>query len=220
MKKKLILLFLLFFLTGCSVEYNLDFSDKKFEEKIKIGAFDKNEIGAFDLYEPFAYDDGITSENYNLDYKDNYLYLDYEYSISKFRISNTLTECYDLSGVTSDDDGYYYILTSEKFKCLDYDGYVADEVRINFTTGYKVVETNADSVNDGVYTWIINESNSNSKPINIKLDSKVLEENSNKESNNYKNLFNYLIFVGIFIGIILLIFIFIKLKSKNANSID
>lgn len=220
MKKVLILFCLLFFLTGCSVQYDLDFSDDIFKESIKIGKFDKDKIVGFDLYEPISYYDSNTSDYYNLNYSKGYLNLDYDYSISKFRVSSTLTECYDFSGITTDDK-YFYILTSDEFKCLSYDGYVANNVKINFTTDYEVVETNADSVDGNVYTWIINKDNSNSKPISIKLKNKSDDSSSTEKTNkNSFNLFNYLIFITIFFVIILLVFIFLKIKNEKANSLD
>lgn len=215
MKKSLILIFIVFFLTGCSVEYNLDFNDNKLNEKIKIGQFDSNKVTDFEYLTPFAISTEEAQELYKFDYFNKYLNLDYSYGINSFELAETFNRCYELSNLSYDND-YYYILTSKEFKCLNYYDYTANEVKINFSSNHKIISSNADYVNDGTHTWIINKSNINNKPIEIKLE-KEFETKKNKQS--FFEKYSYWIISGILLIVLSLLYLYLKKKSDNRDKI-
>lgn len=176
MKKIFLIIVSLFTLTGCSVEYNLEFNNEQLKENIKIGKFNSKNINDFEYLEPQSIVDKELTSYYDFNYKNNELNLSYKYfSIDDFRKSNVIYSCFDLAGFTTDDN-YYYILTSGEFKCLSYNNYTANKVTINFTTNYKVISENSDYYNKNTYTWIFDKNNKSNKTIEIKLDKNELAE--------------------------------------------
>lgn len=201
MKRKILCLLLLIFLTGCSTEYNLEFKDGKFKDNVKIGQFDSNKIGDFDTLEPVATYVDKETQYYALNYKDNYLYLNHEYTINDYKKAAALIECFDKYEIT-DDEKYYYIHASGEFKCLSYLGYKNDSVKVNFTTDLKVESNNADSISNNVYTWTFNDNNYKNKEIIIKLI---------KKNNKGK------IIIASILCILLIMFILYKRLKKHIN---
>lgn len=216
MKKNYLLFLALFLLSGCSVEYNLEFNDEILEEEIILGPLTENAKAELDFIEPYAIDNYDYQELYNVDITDTTLKLNYKYSKNLYDMSNSLNECYDLSNFSYDDE-YYYLLTSNEFKCLNYAGYETDEVRINFKTNYNVVSTNADYTDDDTYTWIINNSNYQNKPIEIKLEKK--DYTKKDDSNNKGNPLMFWLIVGIAAVILILVGINIKKKIDRRDEI-
>jgi len=219
-KNVLLLLFLLSFLTGCTVEYDLEFDGYKFKEDVKIGPFDSNKVADFEYLTPYSIYNNDYQEFYDMDYSNDYLNLQYTYDFNKYKMAESLSSCYDTYSISYDED-YYYILTSNEFKCLSYEGYNINEIKINFKTSYEVVEINSNYVDNGVYTWIVNAGNSKSSPINIKLKREALEENINEteENNNSFDIIQYIVLVGVLGVLILIVYLYIRKKSKETNEL-
>jgi hypothetical protein len=205
MKKIIILILTIFLLSGCSVEYNLEINNDNIRENIEIGKFDASEIEDFEYLTPYAILNDESQKFYVFDYSNKILNLSYDYNIQNYEMSEAFNQCYDMSNF-SYDEKYYYILTSNEFKCLSYMGYTTDEVKINIKSRYKVVESNADYVDNGVYTWIINEGNKDNKPINITIDYNETIYKGNKLSSFSVMLLVIvsLLIVGMIVGIIFL----------------
>lgn len=219
MKKFFLSMFCIFFLTGCSVEYNLEFNDSSFIENIQIGPFDSSSISDFEYLTPYAIINNDFQEPYEMNYIDNYLNLNYEYNVNNFKMAETLSSCYDLYNISYDDD-YYYILTSGEFKCLNYEDYTIDELIIRFKSNYDIVSSNADYVEDDTYVWVVNNSNSNNRAIDIKLDRNNVKEIENKSNNeSLTDKFLYWIVIGIILLIILIIYLYVKWKGSRMNEI-
>lgn len=216
--KKIFILLLLIILSGCSVNYNLEFSGNTFSEEIKVGKFNKKDIPDFDYFEFYSIENMGKQKFYNIDYFNKYLKLDYIYDYDEFRLSNAFNSCYDNSSVTYDDK-YYYIVTSDEFKCLEFMGYTTDQVNINFITDYLVMESNADYIDGKKHTWVINESNYNDKKIKIKIHKNKYYKNTfwdNFKEGKYFNTFTVslgIIIVG-FLG-----YLFFRWYSKVKNKI-
>lgn len=216
--KKLLLILLLVSLTGCSVDYNLEFNGNTFVENIKIGKFEKNDIPEFDYLQMYAIDNLDNQEFYDVNYFNKYLTLKYKYDYDEFRLSNVFNSCYDNSSITYDDN-YYYIITSDKFECLDYLGYSSDEVIINFKTDYLVEESNADVIKGKVHTWIVNADNYNDKKIRLKIHKEKYYNNSfwdNLREGKYINSFT--IFSLMFIVLFVICYL-LKKKGDIKNKI-
>lgn len=219
MKKILILILFIFLLSGCSVEYNLEFKDNIFIEKLSVGQFDSNEVKEFGYFTPYATINHTTEELYKFDYSNNYLKLSYNHKGSNFEKSIAFNECYELSNI-SYDDKYYYILTSNEFKCMSYLGYKADEVKINFKSDHVVVEANADYVDGNTYTWVINNNNSSNKPIKLKMVKEVVDDDktdNNEDKNKYESVF--LIILGVVVIGVLVVGIHIYKRIGMRNKI-
>jgi len=167
MKKNILLITMLIFLTGCSVNYNLKFNKDTIEENITINVEndqEKQNTKYFENRDFYAIIDAKTESQYKKEKDKNSNYnFSYEYSLKDFKNSR-FTSCYDAYTLT-DNDGIISLNTSKKFKCLTYDYNNIDNLTINITTDYKVVETNADEVEGNTYKWNINKNNSENKPI-------------------------------------------------------
>lgn len=211
--KKIYLLFItLFLLTGCTVEYSLEFNNDILEEKIILGPITENAKAELDFFEPYAIESYGYEDQYDVNLKNDIMTLKYKYNKNLYGMSTPLNDCYDLSSFSYDDE-YYYLLTSKEFKCLNYAGYETEEVKINFKTNYDVVSNNADYVNNDTYTWVINNNNYQDKAIEIKLDKNSITQN--EEENNKGNSKIFWLIVGIIV-IILTIFI-LSIKSKMSK---
>ena len=216
MRKICLLVCLLFFLCGCSIDYNLEFIDASFIEKINIGPVNSKAEEEMSYMSFFAIKNNKYDKLYNLNYSNDYLKLKYKYSVSDFELARTFNECYELSNI-SYDDNYYYIYTSNEFKCMSYLRYSANEVKINFKTNHEVVEVNADYIDGDTYTWVINENNSNNKPIKLKMVKEVVSDklDNNEDKNKYESIFLMLLGVVVIIGIVVGFSLYKRIRVMN-----
>lgn len=218
--KKIILLMIILFVSGCSAEYHLEISNDSFKEKIKI-IIDKSEIPTETYPEDVELDDQITPliekgypvffSNDKIYYKKDviettdYVNLDmyYNYNAKEFKNSNSLNLCFE-DFEFYDDNNSYYIHAMGNFYCL-----YSESLNINIKTNNKVLNNNADSVNGNIYTWNIN--NDNVENVDIKFEvSKGIP---------YRQIFTYslvVILIGSVVGSLLY---FIIKKNKENNKI-
>ena len=167
------MLSLLILLSGCTVNYNVEFVNGEFKEAIEFNvnseeytATDLREMDLYAVYdtnEQILYDKNISENNGLVTGTFSYDYKGVDYNNSR-----VFRQCYDVYGVREDEE-YYYIKTNGEFKCMIVDYISADEVRINFKTNHEVVDHNADMVDGNTYTWIVNAANASDKPINITI---------------------------------------------------
>jgi len=219
MKKNILLITMLIFLTGCSVNYNLKFNKDTIEENITINVEndqEKQNTKYFENRDFYAIIDAKTESQYKKEKDKNSNYnFSYEYSLKDFKNSR-FTSCYDAYTLT-DNDGIISLNTSKKFKCLTYDYNNIDNLTINITTDYKVVETNADEVEGNTYKWNINKNNSENKPIkfsyNVNKKRRIILSEFLKE--NKLSIIIALIALSLFV----LITISIYIKHKIVNKI-
>lgn len=221
MKKVMILFATLFLLTGCDVEYNLEFNNDKFIEDVIITT-DNNSEAANELLNAEQY--AIFNDKEERKYNKNILRNDdkvsvsfsSDYTIDEYRKAILFNACYPVYGIQSDEK-YYYISTAGSFECMVYDYIPVDNVTIKFKTNYLVTEHNADVVDGNNYIWYINNDNKDKKPINITLDRYEIVEVEEEKKEVDVNLI--LIVFGIAISIILLIMLIIKIVSVRKNKI-
>lgn len=218
MKKILFIAFLALLLTGCDVNYKLDFSDESLNENISIMFESSNKSGIETLKQKEGYSvlDGmgkskyeVTYENVNNQFKANY---NYTYSLTEYNRGYYRNQCYE--AISFVKNGEQYILsTSDVFQCMVYEYLTIDNVTVSITTNHEVIESNADRVENGVYTWNINKNNSDNKPIKI-IFGKVIEHKSFWDIlKNINILYLFLIFITVVgaavIGVIM------SLNKKN-----
>lgn len=161
-KKILILLVLSFILCGCDVKYNININGNSISEKIIIP--NDNNYTKDDIKDNFYYDVN-NNKKYNLNIKNNEIILtNRKTNLNTIANNDLYSLCYDKIEAY-EEDGIYYIGTSDEFKCMSYEYIDVDSITINIKTYNKVEKHNADKVLFNTYTWIIDDTNYDNKNI-------------------------------------------------------
>ena len=233
MKKGLFLLFCIFLLSGCSVNYDLEIGDEILEKTNIIENFSAPDYNynLFNIYStkpiPLSEYVPIMSESDNR--AEGISYYDFKpfsdsttFGINyagNFNADIPLNESSILwFGVGNfdyreEEDGIYINVPSkikifEQFSNLD-------EINVNIKTDYNVIENNADKVNKNVYVWKINRDNYKNKTIKLKISkSSKLEEITEQDS---MVTFSICLFILILFGFI--IFLFVRMRFRKNISL-
>lgn len=244
-KRKLILAIILtLFTTGCSINYDLTIEDGNIQETTTF-IQDNNDTEdstyiyseyleeypiyideEFLYYDPNKkvegntyYDKSITenTNGYNATYKA-------QFKIKEYKRSRLLNTAFNNHSIGYDkNEGCYYII-ADKLKIFEQENNINHiNVSINLV-GYKVIESNQDSVNNNTYTWSFDRSD---KERSIVL--RLKKDNSNvevKPSNNDKNdtikkesQYTMYIFYGILLLVIIIGYLIFR-KMKQSNDIN
>jgi len=216
--KIVLLIVILLSLTGCSFEYNIKIDTNTISEEniVYIPNTDKNNIkleveklvskytgptNSLGMYKQSVIED---NNNFGMSYKKNYDTLnDYNNSLS-FSI------CYDNYKLIKEKDKIV-ISTSKRFNCFNKYSEL-DDVTINIDSSLEVESSNADEVNGNIYTWNINKSNADNKPINI-----VLKPNT-EQKEKQRQLSVVLLVIAAFILLGIIVFL-IRTRGKRKNKI-
>ena len=216
--KLVLLIIILLSLTGCSFEYNIKVNTNTITEEnvIYIANTNKNNIKqeVESLVNNYTgptnslgmYEQSVVEKNneFGMSYKKTYDELtDYNHSLS-FSI------CYDNYKLIKEKDKIV-ISTSKRFNCFNKYSDL-DDVTINIDSRLEVESSNADEVNGNIYTWNINKSNADNKPINI-----VLKPNT-EQKEKQRQLSVVLLVISAFILLGIIVFL-IRLKGKRKNKI-
>ena len=232
MKKKiLILILLIFMISGCSVEVNVDISDNKIKESNDITIY-QNAIYTKDIlrtsfrnYIPIYASDLIVDTvpdqpfsdvlYYNKNttdlgngYRFNY---SYDFDIDKYGDARTIKDGFrdysysyrnDIISLSTDNEGLIYF---DEYPLLE-------EVTINIKTDYLVEENNADKVNGNTYTWVFNKESK--KSIKIVVD-------TSKSGARVLGIVDTstVITLGVVILIILIILVLLLIRNRKNNKI-
>ena len=228
MKKKLIFIniLFLFFMTGCTVEYNINISNDTVNEEIKIiEEKSKTLTSAESMYNDKIYSQFnsngkiLYKKNKIVSDKENVYILKQKYELKNFRRARALTECFDAVNLVKNKNGNYIFQTSIGFKCMLYNYYKIDSYVVNIKTDYDVINTNADIINDNVYTWKINNTNAEKKSITFEFNKEKKtnnKEENKKDEDKSKKETNIFVILGIII-VLAIIGIFILLYALNLN---
>ena len=219
-KVRIVSLFILiFFISGCSCEYNLTINESTMIESINA-IFDKatesdyasqmekirrTSFYSFDTRENryYTFNKRETSNNIILNYT-------YNYSPNNLYKSEAINRCY-YKKIVNVTDNYITIDTDKQVMCLFKDGKrEIDDITVNIKTDFIVEDSNADVVNDNIYTWYINETNCNDREIYIKVKKEIPEETS---SSSFVYIFIIIAFVCLFAFLVYLIIK--KIMAKN-----
>lgn len=237
MKNKFLALLVILFLTaGCDVTYNLDI-DGSFVETTSITEDitnmneDYNNINTASLFNIYlqkpiplskndiiqAYSDeklkGVlyyekkdisTDAQKGMELKGNFSPIDFENS-------QLINFTYGTFSVEN-KDGIITLTTGNTAKIFNQFSSL-NNLTINITTDYKVLNSNADIVDGNTYTWNVNSTNYENKPISIKLDTS--EDNS--IFNNFQIQLALILLTIILVALI--IYFFVKKKGDKNNSI-
>lgn len=178
MKKKLLIILFIFLVSGCTAEYNLTIEDDNFIESIDISApiDKKDELNYFVENEQLIKSSISSNVIYNRevsDYDDKAVVnLYHKFSLNEYNES-TANKCFENFKIMEEDD--YYTIVADKFNC--YGGFEASAEKyiINIKTNYNVLNNNADSVKNNVYTWNIDKKNHEKKSIIFQFSKKEKE---------------------------------------------
>ena len=177
MKKRLLLLILLlFFLCGCDATVNLNITGNSVNEEITITAFPDNEhytdanmllhsfrdyIPAFGSVpivdtEPDVEVSGVkyyqksvsqVGSGYNFIYK-------YNYQLSNYKDATSVKEGFKSVSIDNIKQDGTIRFSTDNAGLIYFKNYPSlNNVTVNVTTDYEVLENNADSINGNVYTW-------------------------------------------------------------------
>ena len=217
---KLLLLLLVFCLTGCDVTYNLTITDDEMIESVDFWYDDTKEnekiIDQYLSVKHQAYfnmDTSVTN-NYNqkkiTDDGKIGMNLEYGYDENNLEKSSLIDKCYYKKSVSNTDDEIN-IYTDGKVSCMYMDDVKQfDSLTINIKTDLEVIDNNADKVEDNTYTWVINEDNYQNHPIEIRLK---------KGTGNKFNIWIVIIVLVVLLIIGLLFLYHTYLKNQKRNKI-
>lgn len=246
MKKNKIILIILIVLctTGCTVDYNLLIEDNKIKETTTFHQESSDTDEKSYMYSQYLeeypiyideeylyydpnkkvegntyYDKSITddSNGYNATYKA-------EFEIKEYDRSRFFNDAFVNRSSGYDKNERCYYIIADKLKIFEQENNINHiNVSINIV-GYKVIESNQDSVNNNTYTWSFDRSD---KERSIIL--RLKKDNSNvevKPSNNDKNdtikkesKYTMYIFYGILLLIIIIGYLIFR-KMKQSNDIN
>lgn len=221
MLKKFFLIFLLFLLSGCSIDYSVDIESDVFEENFSIIEKSDNyyyDVSAFRNYNLFY--DGSSDLNYTfneLNYDDRFGFtLSGKFNSGNYQKSNLLNSyCGDF---TINDDGNTYSIHLSSFNIFDEYSNL-DEISFNINTGMNAISNNADRESNGIYNWIINRDNYRNKSIDIVFNkSDIKKKMSYIEGDNQSSLLYVLIFSIIIIVLFILYLVYRFRKNIIVNN--
>ena len=194
--KFLVLLLIVFLLSGCKAEVNVNITKDKISNKITIETNNdeyNRYASSYREFFPAYFEDNVSDEMPDEELVDveyfsysktptsggmvfNY---SYDYPLADYINSTPLQVAFTSSTIEVDkktDSIIVHIndLTDDNGKTYEvplFDSYSnLDELRINVTSELKVISNNADSYRDGVYTWIFNRNHTDKK-IDLIVDS-------------------------------------------------
>lgn len=232
MKKRIIVLLVLsFLLSGCSVTYNLEIDgDNYIETTSFLGDYYADNYRQFEVYStkpiPLSKldsvqsesDDKITGINYyqveDISDDDNFgLKYSGKFGGKHASIENSSILSFGVGEFEFiNEDNIATINIPSNIKLFDQYGNL-DEIVINIKSKYKVLENNADEVNNNIYTWYITRNNYTDKIISIKY-----KTNNKIDLSFFDNpmvRFATVIVILIFVSIIIYLFVNNKYKKKN-----
>lgn len=224
--KLLLIVFVMMFITGCEVNYNLEFTDNALEENIDIILSEKESTDEnkeklqYSLEdEAYAISKQWAQNKYNIDVKEeNNKYvgtLKYGYTVDNFPYAHLINQCYDSFSFVKIEDGYS-LTTSDIFKCLVFSYLPVDKYSITITTNHLVSSHNADNVDGNKYIWII-KSNGDleiEKPIKITFSDETQTDQMKDNLREKSNMVLIFILGGLFL-IIGVIYIIYYMKNKR-----
>lgn len=221
MKKGFLLIIAILLLSGCTVEYNVNFTKNSANELVILNNV-TDEVFPVEAYynEQGASETPIEIEGieyYDITKSANATNLTYNFPIDRYPESKGANLCYKNVSINKMNDGSFNLLTTKYNSCIDY--YPELEqiiINLKFTNDFNITRNNADKVDGNTYTWIIDRNNYNNKGIELSYAFK--EEAEEEQINEKSSKYNILIILGSFLVLGVIIAIVIKLKNKKVNS--
>lgn len=221
MKKILLLIITILLLSGCTVEYNVNFTKDLASENIILNGV-TDEIFPVEAYinEQGSSEEPIEIEGveyYDITKNANSINLNYNFPIDRYTESTGVNTCYKNVSINKMNDGTYNLMTNNYNSCINYYPELEQiTINLNFTNDFNITRNNADKVNGNTYTWIIDRNNYANKGMEI---SYILKEDGEEQepTNKIDSKYNVLIILGSFLVLSIIIGIVIKVKNKKVN---
>ena len=233
MKKRIFFIIIsLLLLSGCSINYNLKVDkDFKINEKLEMSVeknkfeigYDKPEDGVKDIfnninttltYKLYDYKTNKKSGKINTIFNKKYLSVE-DYSNSVFlKNANGKAEKYDYEKNGKTNKVFQVTINYDFFDFINtrkYSSIAMDDFKLNITFPYKVIESNADSVNGNVLTWNLKDLR--------KARSFYIEYDENIEVKEKNNKVLIIIACAALIVSVFLIIIIFRKRTKNNSDI-
>lgn len=232
-KKILLMFILILLLSGCSVEYNVSLENDSFKESGSL--IEKKENKDNVSKNGFSFEEQINytyqsmhdvlngqemekTQSFELKKIDTDKEIGLTYSNelkqNKYYLSPIIRQCYDNVSVKNSNNNIK-ISTGNYFKCFDYYE-LLNNVTVNFTTNYKVINNNADEIKDNTYTWFINKNNFKNKEISIEIDKSDISYNTLLDEKESNVLIVFLI--GLVLTVIFVFGFYTYYKVKFSNN--
>lgn len=218
--KKLLIVILLIFLTGCSSEYTLKVNNNSFKENIDIVIpksmiptltedQNQNKFELDDQITPFIEEKTAALKSQEKFYKkkvledDEYyqIKMNYTFDENEFVQANSINSCFQYPDLDFSEN--YYINLQGEFYCL-----YSESVDIKIETNNKVYFNNADLVEGNTYIWHIDNSNVDYVDIRIEIGKGI----------SISTVITIISIVSLIVFITLVVYKFYK-KRKEENSI-
>lgn len=243
-KKKLLVLLSILLLTGCQAEYNIVIDENTVKEELLIyetnmskwSTIQGNNVLTYQQYQQtykdapigvYYNDQNVDAEiGFNPDRKyytinlidDNNkkgLTFTNDFGINNYADSYIIRNCFKHVNILNQSNTIS-ISTDSELSCMNYmDG--IDKITINIKTNYEVLDTNATSVNDKTYTWVITKNNYTNSNIYMKIN-KLVKYNSSNNTKNDILVSNFQIMYAIIVIVFLLVgFLIYKIFKKNSE---
>lgn len=205
MKKRLLLLIgVLFILTGCTAEVTLNIDDGKIAESISIDNYANGSLtldnikNGYRKYIPISKDvilvdsdldkrkPGVTYYNYSINELNNGYRINYSHTflIRNYKDSRVVNEAFNKANISTENNVFKIDATNQIMSYLNlYPDLSKVTVKIN--SKYQILDNNADSCSNNTCTWVFTQAN-NSKGllISLKVDSKVSDPKGNNNDVN------------------------------------
>lgn len=218
MRRNILMILFVLLLSGCSANYNLTIDKNVFKEELFVDGVSINDKKSLVLPIEYDVDEYDVDEVKNGDegfykYKigNNNFSLSYSFNNDNFSYSKLLNSCYKkvFAGYI---DNYYMITTTGSFSCFDNYSEL-DNVKVVIKSQYKLVNSNADSIEGFNYIWNIDRNNLDNG-IFLQLDT------SSRKKSIFELLGGNSIYIFIFQFILILILFVFFLFIRNVNKDD
>lgn len=212
MKKLIVLVVSILFLTGCNVEYSLNISEDSIFENINIISENDSESNIISSYlkpvEAFInspiYSESVEKvpgvEYYNVSKLINNgwynLRLNYNYDLKEFQNANIINHSVSIFKFDNKKDEYN-LNTGARLKIFDSYDINNLTIKIILSDYYEYINSNANSINGNEYIWYITREDYKTRPINLVFKEKkndienpntgnadVQNPNNNSQNNN------------------------------------
>lgn len=190
MRKRIYLLILLvFLLCGCNAEVNITIDKDKISEEVDIWAYQDNYYTKEQLPEAFRKyipafatvpladpepdekkKEVLYYERKEKDLGTGYQFIySYDFKLKNYKDARSLKNGFKSSSILEDTVAHTITMSTDTSGLLYFNQYPnLEEVKIHIQTTYKILEHNADSVQNNIYTWILTRDNK--KNIYLLLD--------------------------------------------------
>lgn len=216
MKKYVIILICLLFLSGCDAAYEIKIYNNKIEENLTLiernhSLFDLQNDDGWTLRQMFdslleTQGDEFSHQNYSIKSLNSDTELGVEYhadDAANIINSSALNQCY-MNPKMSVENNIVTINTGDNFKCYEYYEYL-ESVSVILTTNHKVISSNAHKVEDNKYIWNL-----------TKDGDKQIEFSYDKSTSSKINIIIIICsIVGFFLVAGISLYIYIRIKNQN-----